>query len=1302
MRSQSQECRAPSPTSTTLSGLSGAIRSMWELWPMLALAALLRAGVAEAVPKSLVETAQQQGSQPRVEPNWWQSVRHRLELSEYHVSPSAQSTEAGAAVRYVAPNRAQDLRATFSADGVSIEPRTEAGRWSWGLALEGFGPAAEVVAKDNRIELRRRGLTEWYVNAPRGLEQGFTLEAPPAGRAQVSGRVELKLRVSGTLRPELSDNGQSLKWRDGEGEIELLYTELVVQDATGRSLPARFDLHQKDGGDDLAFGIVVEAQGAKYPVIIDPLATSANWSIEGGQLNANLGWSVATAGDVNGDGYSDVMIGVAKYDHGESDEGRVYVYPGGAHGLGEAGAWVAEGNQAGAEFGTAVGTAGDVNGDGFSDVIIGADRYSNGHAEEGKVFVYYGSASGLSASPSWSAEGSQAGARFGSSVGTAGDVNGDGYSDVIIGAPEHTNGQTEEGRVYVYFGGASGLGGSGAWVAEGNDEFIAFGSSVGTAGDVNGDGYSDIVIGARQYSHGETNEGRAYVYYGKASGLGATHSWSTESGKANAYLGNSVGTAGDVNGDGYADVIIGADWYDNGLTKQGRVYVFPGSAAGLGFSGGWIANGTQSEAHFGCSVGTAGDVNGDGYADVIIGAELYSNGQVDEGRSYVYYGTASGLGPTPNWSAEANQSAAWFGFSVATAGDVNGDGYSDVIVGAPFLTNGQSGEGKVSVFHGSSLGLAAAAGWSLLSSQPDAALGNSVASAGDVDGDGYSDVIVGAHWFSNGQNEEGRVYVLHGGATGLSSTPVWSGEGDQTEAHFGASVASAGDVNGDGYSDVIIGAPDYDNGLSDEGQVLVVHGGPSGIGLLPDWTKDGDWPGAHFGNSVATAGDVNGDGYSDVIIGAVGHANGENFEGRAYVYHGSPSGLAATPAWTVEGNLPLAHLGSSVASAGDVNRDGYSDVIVGADNVANGEAAEGRAYVYHGGAAGLSTSPAWSAEGNLALAEFGSSVSTAGDVNGDGYSDVIVGAVGFTCGQNREGSISIFQGGALGLGPTASWLSESGQANSGFGISVATAGDFDGDGYSDIIAGAPYADSGEHDEGRVFAFRGSATGVTLVGAWDADIDRIDAKFGYSVATAGDINGDGFSDVIIGAPEYGSSTAISHIYVYYGNGGRGPELRARQRRADDTAPVSALGRAGRPDAFNLAVSKRTAFGRGRVRLEWEVHPLANRLTGVPNGEQSDWSEASLGSRLLGHVQGLTGGAAYHWQLRLRYDPVTTPFQSHSRWLTGSWNGRQEADLRTLPAVLVPSMGKAAVSLLLVLLALELFRRRRLARARDVRR
>jgi len=443
--------------------------------------------------------------------------------------------------------------------------------------------------------------------------------------------------------------------------------------------------------------------------------------------------------------------------------------------------------------------------------------------------------------------------------------------------------------------------------------------------------------------------GYAFIYYGKAIPPTTIPDWENEQNSPDSFYGRWVSTAGDVNGDGFADVIVSASYFDGGEENEGRVYVFHGSDQGLNSTPDWQAEIDHEGAFFGTCVESAGDVNGDGYDEVIVGAPSFANGENNEGAAFLWYGSASGLGDNgtlanADWSVEANISLEQMGYRVGRAGDVNGDGYSDVVVG----TISQAIVDSVRVFHGSETGLAATPDWKMNAEQYGSYFGSAVATAGDVNGDGYSDLVIGAEAQTISSSHEGKVFVFHGSFSGLGKTPAWVKQGDQEDGRFGRVVATAGDVNGDGYSDVIVGTHYYDNPLLNEGVAFVFHGSPEGLEPDPAWMVDGDQKTSFFGWDVRTAGDVNGDGFADVVVGARNYKNGEYGEGRAYLFIGSPGGLKATPAWTVESNQEYAELGTSAATAGDVNGDGFSDIIVGASYYSNGQSGEGLALLYYG------------------------------------------------------------------------------------------------------------------------------------------------------------------------------------------------------------------------------------------------------------------------------------------------------------------------------------------------------------------
>ncbi len=523
------------------------------------------------------------------------------------------------------------------------------------------------------------------------------------------------------------------------------------------------------------------------------------------------------------------------------------------------------------------------------------------------------------------------------------------------------------------------------------------------------------------------------------------------------------------------------------------------------------------------------------------------------------------------------------GASVATAGDLNGDGYSEVIVAAPAKAGSL---GAVRLYAGGPEPTQENSSWhkaSNLEGTPQ--FGYSVSSAGDVNGDGYSDIIVGAPYYDSGQTDEGAVFMYAGGESGLQASGYyWKKEGDLAGAHFGFSAAGAGDVDGDGYDDVIVGAPNYASGQVDEGGAWVYRGSAAGMISTPYWHKLSDQVGALFGFSVAGAGDTNGDGFAEVIIGAPMMENDidDADEGMLFVYRGSASGMGTTPYFSKDADKAGTHFGYSVASAGDTNRDGYADIIVGAPDYTSTYAAEGGAWVYLGRPDRIITSPDWYAYGGQASAHFGFSVAGAGDVNGDGYSDVIVGAPDYADGQAGEGGVWTYYGSVNGLFDTAAWHREAGQADAFYGFSVSTAGDVNGDGYADVVVGACGMTDDVTDEGTARVFLGSLSGLGSA-VWFGAGGELNSYYGYSVSTAGDVNGDGYDEVIIGAPRYGTSTETppldqGRVLVYYGGGGVGESLRPRQQNADDS-PIAHMGRTLAPAVFCAQTAgKKPLLGR----------------------------------------------------------------------------------------------------------------------------
>jgi len=606
------------------------------------------------------------------------------------------------------PNRKQNLRITYHPDGFEAKARKDSAE-NWNIAFKIKGiykgdvnvlkPSLNAVEKleKNKLVYKHPGFHIEYVNDDNGMRQNFIVQNKPEGNAPL--KVIMNVNANG-LKLTCKENAITTIYN---GKKRYSYSDLKVWDANHKKLNAQMNLE----GDLLA--LVIDDKNAEYPVTIDPL--SCNWSDEGNQDGAEYGFRIAI-GNFNGDDYDDLLVGAHSYDNGTTDEGMVFLYDGSENGLEVAESWTAESNQGNWPiFGGGGLAAGDVNGDGYDDIMIGAYQWDfdggAGHDNEGRAWVYFGSASGPDGTADWTYSTASTGSFFGFCI-AAGDINNDGYDDMVIGAEAQSNGESYEGKAYIFNGSASGPSASPDWSTESNQANALYGYSAACS-DVNGDGYDDVLIGAKDYANGQAAEGKMFLYYGSSSGASTSADWTYECNQANASLGVAASTAGDVNNDGYEDVLFSAHLYDNGNTNEGIVYLFYGSSTGLASTADWTQEGNQDNAHFGwLGVKGGGDVNGDGYDDVVIGAPRYDNGETDEGIVYLFLGSGAGIGTynsntrissTPDWSMESNQASARFGVSAAF-GDVDGDGFMDALFGAQRYVNGNATEGAVFQYYG--------------------------------------------------------------------------------------------------------------------------------------------------------------------------------------------------------------------------------------------------------------------------------------------------------------------------------------------------------------------------------------------------------------------------------------------------------------------------------------------------------------------------------------------------------------------------------------------------------------------------
>ncbi len=436
-------------------------------------------------------------------------------------------------------------------------------------------------------------------------------------------------------------------------------------------------------------------------------------------------------------------------------------------------------------------------------------------------------------------------------VSGAGDVNGDGVPDVVVGAKGAAPNGEDSGRSYVVFGksddGAVRLSdvvaGAGGFAIDGEAQGDISGLAVSGAGDVNGDGLFDVIVGAvGAGSNGELS-GRSYVVFGKED-TATVQLTSVARGQGGFVLdgeaerdqsGRSVSGAGDVNGDGLADVIIGAPYAEPKGYCSGRTYLAFGreDTAPVQLSdlsrgeGGFVLDGAAEEDCSGIVVSGAGDVNGDGLDDLIVGAHLADPNGNKSGRTYVVFGkTDTGpvelndiAGGRGGFALDGEADVDISGARVSDAGDVNGDGLDDVIIGAHFADPNGNDSGRSYVVFGKAdtelVQLRAVAegvgGFALDGEAENDFAGAAVGRAGDVNGDGLDDVIVAAPYADPTDNVSGRTYVVFGkldteriqlGA--LSGRDGFMLDGEAELEHSGFTVSGTGDINGDGLDDVVM------------------------------------------------------------------------------------------------------------------------------------------------------------------------------------------------------------------------------------------------------------------------------------------------------------------------------------------------------------------------------------------------------------------------------------------------------------------------------------------------------------------
>lgn len=990
-----------------------------------------------------------------------------------------------------------------------------------------------------------------------------------------------------------------------------------------------------------------------------------------------LGRFVNSAGDFDSDGLSDFVASRQTHKDGSGREiGAFTVYFGNAD-ASMLDSVTVEGTEEGSNFGASCGLAGDVNNDGFDDLLVGAfgaavidTAMADTLAGAGKVYLYFGNAERTLSNPVV-LEGTAASASFGRLCITAGDLDGDSFDDFVVGSSDYSDGEDQEGRIDVFYGG-QGPNWEPSWTFQSNFDHGRLGIAGGGAGDINGDFFSDLIIGA---PGADSDEGYAYLFLGgptRRTGE-AVPDQTLDSNDPGARFGAAAYRAGDVNGDEFGDVIIGSPNSLPGVS--GKAQIFYGSGAGT-LSLGATLTGAWPGGEFGASVCTAGDFNQDGYADVLIGEPSYVIQPEDErvGRVVLHLGGPDGPDPNAELELLGEQAGGLFGISLSGVGDINGnldadgsgDGYSDFIVG-----DSAGGRGRVYAYLGRGLLPKEEPDWRVDAFDPGAQFSVAISPAGDVNADGVDDVIVGAQANTPAETP-GKAFIFTGVSGGLSELPIWIGTGDGNDDVYGSRVAGIGDMNSDGISDFAVSAF-----YADSGAVYIYLGGADlGPDTEPWATLTGEQLGSEFGAGLAGVGDVDKDGFADLLVGAPRYGIGSDttMEGRIYLYRGQTD--QPELAWTYDGSQPGEFFGSVCGMVGDTNRDEFSDFIVAAPGYDSSDTTNvGRVVLFYGNG-GAQPDSVWALEGTDPGEQFGLRIATSSgvesrDFNGDGFGDLA-----FTRDNPGNGSASIvvYAGTATVPEPNMT-IYEPGGGGPGdiaFGESITCAGDLDGDGFVELAVGASaYDDDQGQEVGAVFVYRGQGNqGTAPILSATPDLvlfgEQQAEAFGWTVAGVGDPTDDGFEDIMVGSLRFdinGDEMGDGRLSGYFGNGGGGPAISLRQYQENFSSLIDIQGRTV-SNAVNLAIEGRVSGGRTLMRAEYQIAPIADELEEAPillgNWEDSGVVGDSAYVTLTELASELVEDTRHQWRMRVAFDD---PYFPRTRWFSPSRSGVREADFRT---------------------------------------
>ncbi len=819
---------------------------------------------------------------------------------------------------------------------------------------------------------------------------------------------------------------------------------------------------------------------------------------EGPANGSSFGRSMSFVGDLNGDNITDLALAseLACDTVSGNISGKVYVY------LGQSGVLnietvpdlILQGEDNDDWFGYSV-SGGDFNADGYNDIAVLAEKRD-------EVYVYFGG------DPMDTTADLSLSAVYGESYRYKflfiGDINGDTYEDLAL--PRSYGGDY---YVFIFHGGP------GADLVA-DDTLFEVGYKLGPGGDINGDGIDDLLIGD-PYAAGDS--GRVYIFLG-GDPFETTPSDTLQGETSDCDFGWNCAILGDLNADGFDDLGCIVSGPTSWIWKQ--CWIYWGSDTHLYEFAGMVEDPVRQL--YGTAIIGAGDINFDGYDDFLVGAPGANIVDHEPGHVHIYFGGDDAPTSTDIFF-EGEDGNDQYGLCLAAGGDLNNDSYNDIAIGAFKSDVGGYFSGKVYIHSGKMLSEGVFTPQGEITGRPARGWAGYVIASGDINGDGYNDIA-----FTHEIRRRSEVYLCLGDPSGMDMEPdfILSDSTDNTE--FGRAI-DFGDFDGDGIDDLAVGTPDWDvdtiaSTSSDEGEVRIYFGSDPFV-PIPGFFFHGTSKNKIFGYSLSFIGDIDGDGAEELLVGAPEyiHSGYADSTGYAYLYFGADDTL---PEAIYKGDSVKSAFGAAVIGTGDMTGDGIPDYAISGHRIYWPDGGYGKVFVYEGNPTPVD-SPMVVYKDDLHK-WIGRNLAAPGDVDGDGYNDLLVNCRSMEWGSYGEGNgaARIYFGDDTLSTTNYFELTAPGTASGGYGIGIGECGDLNLDGYPDFAVGAPNGIPGEWMTAGAIAVVGHTGGDRVYiyyGGTDVffypDLELVPPRghemFGYDICSAGMTSFDGSYDVAIGAP-----------------------------------------------------------------------------------------------------------------------------------------------------------------------------------------